>query len=148
MTAKAPARIKAPRRILSDQEMAELAERCFQFCKTATGVELYEYQENFARRIIQSVLLEDGEEITALFSRQAGKTESVAVSVVGLSVLLPTLARMDRLKDDERIGKFKDGFWVGIFAPSYELAGIMHSRMASRMQSESMKDILRPRPRH
>jgi hypothetical protein len=142
MTAQTPVRVKASKRILSDAEMAELAERCFEFCKTATGIALYEYQENFARRIIQSVLLEDGEEITALFSRQAGKTESVAVSVVGLCVLLPTLARMDRLKDDERINKFKDGFWVGIFAPSYELAGIMHSRMAARMQSDSMKEIL------
>jgi len=87
--------------------------------------------------------MEDGEEITALFSRQSGKTETVSVVVVGLSVLLPTLARMDGLKDDDRINKFKDGLWVGIFAPNYELAGIMHSRMAQRMMSETMQAVLK-----
>lgn len=135
-------KVKQPRHVLSYDEMIDLAERCFVFCKEASGVELYPYQEEFGRRICQSVLMEDGEEITALFARQSGKTETVSCVTVGLCVILPTLARMDGLKLDDRINKFKDGLWVGIFAPSYELAGIMHSRMASRMQSDSMLKVL------
>ena len=135
-------KIQQPKHILDNNQMLDLAEKCFEFCKTASGVTLYPYQENFARRMIQSVLLEDGEEITALFSRQSGKTETVSCVITGLCVILPSLARMPDLAKDDRIGKFKDGFWVGIFAPSYELAGIMHSRMSARMQSESMMSVL------
>lgn len=134
---------KAPRHILTREELLDVAEKCFQFCLEATGVSLYPYQENFARRICQSVILEDGDEITALFARQSGKTESVSVAVVGLSVILPTLAKTPGLKEDDRINKFKRGLWVGIFAPNYELAGVMHSRMANRMQSETMMQVLK-----
>lgn len=133
---------KAPSHVLSRAELLDVAERCFTFCKEATGVDLYPYQEEFARRICQSIILEDGEEITALFARQSGKTESVSVVVVGLSVILPTLARTAGLKEDDRINKFKDGLWTGIFAPNYELAGVMHQRMAARLQSETMLQVL------
>jgi hypothetical protein len=134
---------KGPSHILSRAELLDIAEKCFQFCIEATGVQLYPYQEQFARRICQSIILEDGEEITALFARQSGKTESVSVAVVGLSVILPTLAKTAGIKEDDRINKYKDGLWVGIFAPNYELAGVMHSRMANRMQSDTMLQVLK-----
>ena len=79
---------KKPNHVLSRKELLDIAEKCFQFCLEATGVQLYPYQEQFAKRICQSIILEDGEEITALFARQSGKTESVSVAVVGLSVIL------------------------------------------------------------
>ena len=129
-------------KILSRQELLDIADKAFDFCMQASGIELYPYQQEFGRRICQSVILEDGEEITALFSRQSGKTETVSCVVPSLCVLLPTLAQVPDLAADERISKFKDGFWCGIFAPNYELAGIMHSRMASRLQSESMLAVL------
>ena len=128
---------------LSREALLELSEKCFSFCKTASGIDLYPYQEEFGRRICQSVVMEDGEEITALFSRQSGKTETMAVVAVGLAVILPKLAKMKGLREDDRMSKFKKGLWVGIFAPSYELAGIMHSRMAARMQSDSMRAVLK-----
>ncbi len=133
---------RKPNHVLSRAELLDISEKCFQFCLESTGVELYEYQKEFARRICQSIILEDGEEITALFARQSGKTESVSVVVVGLMVILPTLAKTAGLKEDDRINKYKDGLWVGIFAPNYELSGVMHSRMASRMQSDSMMRVL------
>lgn len=136
-------RIRQLKHVLSRQELLDLADKCFEFCLTSTGIDLYPYQRAFGLRICQSIILEDGEEITALFSRQAGKTEVVSCVIVGLCVILPTLAKMKNLKRDDRIAKFKDGLWVGIFAPSYELAGIMHSRMASRMSSKSMLEVLK-----
>lgn len=130
-------------KVLSRAALIDLATKAFEFCKTASGITLYPYQEEFGLRICQSVLLEDGDEITALFSRQSGKTETVSCVVPALCVLLPTLAQIPELAVDARISKFKDGFWVGIFAPNYELAGIMHSRMASRLSSAPMQEILR-----
>ena len=89
------------------------------FCEKGSGVELYPYQKEFGLRIIQSLLLEDNAEITALFSRQSGKTETVSTIVPGLCVILPILANIPDIGIDRRIGKFKHGFWVGIFAPNY-----------------------------
>lgn len=129
--------------VLDDDEILAIAERVFQFCMSATGITLYPYQQEFGLRIVQSLLLEDGEEITALFSRQSGKTETVAVVVDGCIVILPILAKIPNLARDSRLAKFKDGFWVGIFGPSKEIAGIMHARMSSRLQSPQMKEAAR-----
>ena len=52
---------------------ANLVDKIYQFCLFFSGRNLYPYQEQFARRIIRSVIENDGEEITALFSRQSGK---------------------------------------------------------------------------
>jgi hypothetical protein len=128
--------------VLSEEEMLDIADKVFDFCIVATGVSLFPYQKEFGLRIIQSLLLEDGEEITALFARQSGKTETVACVVVGCLVLLPILAKIPELAVDTRISKFKDGLWVGIFAPTHELGGIMHQRMALRMASGTMEKVL------
>ena len=48
----------------------ELVKKIYKFCEAYSGVELFPYQQQFAYRIIRSVLENDGEEITALFSRQ------------------------------------------------------------------------------
>lgn len=45
----------------------------YSFCELYGNRHLFPYQEQFARRLIRSVLLNDGAEITALFSRQSGK---------------------------------------------------------------------------
>ena len=129
--------------ILTKQEIMDLAEKCYLFCEKGSGVELYPYQKEFGLRIIQSLLLEDNAEITALFSRQSGKTETVSTIVPGLCVILPILANIPDIGVDRRIGKFKHGFWVGIFAPNYELAGIMHTRMSKRITSQEMEEILK-----
>lgn len=67
-------------------------------------------------------------------------TETVAVTVCGLSVLLPILAK--NLPHDERIKKFERGVWIGIYAPNYLQAGIMWNRMKARMYSKESKTAL------
>ncbi len=130
-----------PGHTLSRDEILQVADKVVQFCQISTGMTFHPYQAPFALRLIQSLLLEDGEEITALWSRQSGKTETIATTVVGCMVILPRLAQVPALAADSRIAKFKDGLWVGIFAPVYDQGGIMHSRMAVRMASESMREV-------
>ena len=55
----------------------ELVNAIFSFCEIYSGVTLFPYQEQFSKRVIRSVLENDGEEITALFSRQSGKSEYI-----------------------------------------------------------------------
>jgi hypothetical protein len=67
-------------------------------------------------------------------------TETLANIVVGCMVLFPVFAR--NIYWDQRIAKFRNGLWVGIYAPNYEQTGILWSRMKSRMYSNSSKSAL------
>lgn len=51
----------------------ELVDMIANFCEMYCGVSYYPYQAQFAKRIIRSVLENDGLELTALFARQMGK---------------------------------------------------------------------------
>lgn len=120
----------------------ELVNRMFTFCELYSGKTMYVYQEQFSKRVIRSVLENDGEEITALFSRQSGKSETIALTVGGLMIILPQLANMPMFADDPRLMQFKDGLWVGIFAPSQRQAQITYNRIRARIQSKSATAVL------
>lgn len=120
----------------------ELVNRIFMFCELYSGITLYPYQEQFSKRVIRSVLENDGAEITALFSRQSGKSETVSVTVGGLMIILPELANMPMFADDPRLTMFKDGVSIGIFAPSQRQAQITYGRIKSRIQSKAAQAVL------
>ena len=119
-----------------------LVNKIFDFCELYSGKTLFPYQEQFSKRVIRSILENDGDEITALFSRQSGKSETIAVTVGGLMIILPTLANMPMFADDKRLSMFKDGLWVGIFAPSQRQAQITYGRIKARIQSKSSQAVL------
>lgn len=120
----------------------ELVNRVFNFCELYSGRTLFPYQEQFSKRVIRSILTNDGAEITALFSRQSGKSETIAVTVGGMMIILPTLANMPMFADDPRLEMFKDGLWVGIFAPSQRQAQITYGRMKARLQCKTARAVL------
>jgi hypothetical protein len=120
----------------------ELVNRIFNFCELYSGKTMYPYQEQFSKRVIRSVLENDGEELTALFARQSGKSETIAITVGGLMIILPQLANMPMFADDHRLSSFKDGFWVGIFAPGKRQAEITYNRIKSRLQCKSALAVL------
>lgn len=125
---------------LTDKQMEKLADVVLSFSQAMCGVTLHDYELEFGWRLIYSVLVEDAEEITALFSRQSGKTETTAVCVCGLLVMLPVLA--EKLRHDRRIAKFAAGLWVGVYAPHYHQSNIMFRRMKARMYSQEAKSTL------
>jgi hypothetical protein len=119
----------------------QLVDKIIRFMDALSGREegaLYPYQERFARRMIESVVIGDAEEITALFSRQSGKSETVANVVATLMILLPRLAHIY----PDLLGKFKDGMMVGLFAPVESQAETLFSRVVSRLTSQSAQEIL------
>lgn len=120
----------------------ELVRIIFNFCEIYSGVVFYPYQEQFSKRVIRSVLENDGEEITALFARQSGKSETVATTVGGMMIILPQLSNMPMFIDDPRLMMFKDGFWVGIFAPSLRQAQTTYGRMKARLQCKQSIAVL------
>lgn len=121
---------------------SELVAKIHVFCELASGVKYYPYQEQFGKRIIRSVLENDGLELTALFARQMGKSETVANTIGGLMIILPQLANLPMFVNDKRLQMFKDGFWVGIFAPSLRQAQTTYNRLKARIQSPSAMEVL------
>jgi hypothetical protein len=123
---------------LSKEFVKALVEKIMGFMKVLVGHELHAYQQPLARRLIESVIINDGEEITALASRQSGKSETIANTVATLMVILPRLAKMY----PELMGKFGDGIMVGMFAPVQSQVETLYSRTVSRLTSESALDVL------
>lgn len=111
----------------------KLVNKILIFVDELAGHPLHPYQREFAYRVVESIVINDGEEITALFSRQSGKTETIANVVAGLMILLPKLARIYPLW----LSKFADGFWVGTFAPVESQAETLYGRIVSRLTSET-----------
>lgn len=123
----------------------ELAKRIVEFgellCQTRMGrrITLYNYQRVFAVTIIESVLLRNGAEPTALYSRQSGKSEVLAVVALACAVLIPVLAR--EFPDDPRLGSFLRGFRIGIYAFKQDKAQIIYDRMREYATTQHALDI-------
>jgi len=123
---------------LSQDFVNKLIDKIMQFMVVLVGHDLHSYQKPLARRIIESVIINDGEEITALASRQSGKTETVSDTLATLMVILPLLSRLY----PDLLSKFKNGLWVGMFAPTEAQAETLFSRTVTRLTSERATEIL------
>ena len=122
-----------------DREFVDgLIDKILLFCEALSGNPYHNYQRDFSRRLIESVVIRDAEVLTAVAARQTGKTELVANTVAGLMILLPRLARLF----PKLLGAYKDGFWVGLFAPVEGQVETLYSRVVSRLTSERAQDIL------
>ena len=119
-----------------------LVNKIFAFCQTYSEITFYPYQEQFSKRLIRSVLENDGAEITSLFARQTGKSETVATTVGGMMIILPILANLPMFADDIRLKGYKKGLYVGIFAPSLRQAQTTFSRMKQRLSCKSSEQVL------
>lgn len=118
--------------------VAQLVDRIWQFITVFTGIEMFPYQEEFGKRIIESIVLADGDTVTGEFSRQSGKTETLSNVISGLMVILPILAKMY----PRWLKKFERGFWVGCFAPIESQVETLFGRIVDRLTCEHALEIL------
>ena len=123
---------------LSQQFVDRLIDKIMQFLVVLVGHDLHPYQKPLARRVIESVVINDGQEITALAARQSGKSETIADTVATLMVLLPRLAKIY----PDLLGKYKDGLWVGLFAPTEGQAETLFGRTVTRLTSDRAQEVL------
>jgi len=125
---------------LSAEFVSRLIDKMMMFMEELVGHPLHPYQQPLSRRIIEAVIIgkEGGAEITALAARQSGKSETIANTVATLMILLPKLAMLY----PDLLGKYKNGIWVGLFAPTEGQAETLFSRTVSRLTSERANEIL------
>lgn len=121
-------------------DIEDMTIKTVKFCEAISGIEFYPYQTEYAKGIVRSLLANDGEEITALFSRQSGKSEVNACVVAGCMVILPILAKL--FPWYEPLQNYKNGLYVGIFAPSGDQANTTFGRTKTRINSKNAEMIL------
>lgn len=105
----------------SKEDLEDFVEKCLDFTEIFCATPFYEYQREFARAIITDILDSRGNTLTGLFSRQSGKSETMANTAASMMVLLPQLANAMRDKISyqwPQLRKFRRGLFVGIFTPS------------------------------
>jgi hypothetical protein len=142
-TAEEMAALESTKIDLAPQSQAQvdaLVERLLIFADELSGHPLYGYQRPFAARIMESVIINDGATTTALFSRQSGKTETVAASIATMMIMLPRLAKLPHFSD--LLEGFSEGVWVGAFAPVDDMAKTLFSRIVSMLTSERAQAIM------
>lgn len=115
----------------------EITSKIMEFGKILTGISLYDYQEQAAYALIYSVITFSGDVKTMLFSRQSGKSETIAFVIDTLCVLLPALGNI--IPDLEQ---FKTGFRVGLFAPQSDQVTTTYSRALTRLNSANAEMVL------
>lgn len=103
---------------------------------------LYAYQIQVCKRIIRSLLDNDGDEITALQSRQSGKSEEAGVTLAGCAVILPILANLPMFENDERFTNYRHGLKVGVYAPIKHQAQNIFNRIRKFLTSPNALEIL------
>ncbi len=116
----------------------ELVKRIIVFTEEFCDVELFPYQIPIAYRLIESVILGDGEEMTVVATRQSGKSEVLSNVMASLMVILPKLAKIY----PTWLEKFEKGFWCGVFAPVEDQADTVFSRIVSKLTSDHAVDFL------
>ena len=124
--------------VFSQDFIDRLVDKIMLFMEGLVGHSLHDYQQPLAKRIIEAVLIGKGDEITALASRQSGKSETIANTVATLMVLLPKLSVLY----PELLDKYKNGIWVGLFAPTEGQAETLFGRTVSRLTSERAQELL------
>ena len=122
----------------SQEFIDSLVAKCLVFTEELVGHPFFRYQRLVAARLIESVIIGDGETISFLCARQAGKTETVANVIAALMILLPRLAKLY----PDLLDKFRNGLMVGVFAPTENQVETMYGRIVDRLTSERAVEIM------
>jgi Terminase RNaseH-like domain len=115
-----------------------LVDKLMTICDVVSGSPLRRYQKPFARRIFESLILDDGATLTALFARQTGKSETVAAVIATAMIMLPPLAKAF----PDWLGKFARGVRVGAFAPVDDQADTLFGRIVSKLTSQGAVGVM------
>lgn len=120
----------------------QIIERLIPLGEEMTGNKLYDYQRDFVKAILKSFIDNDGHTITALISRQAGKTESITVAILICLVVIPRLSEFF-----PQLARYSRGVKVGAYSPVtgqvetvlYRVKGALRSYEGQQILSD--KDI-------
>jgi len=129
--------------------LEEVCKRVVALAQVVSGVNFYPYQVRMTHRLVESLLKHDGEVITALFSRQSGKSTCVGAISAACAMILPILAQ--KFPDDwklnitDHLGNYRgfaNGLRVGIYAPRLEQANVTFDNVKRCFETDTAKKVL------
>lgn len=123
---------------ISQEFVAKLVTKLLIVCDQVAGAPLYRYQRPLAARILESLIINDGADITALASRQSGKSQTLSATLATAMIMLPILA----LIYPDLLGKYRTGVWVGAFAPVELQAETLYNRITGMLNSDGAQEIM------
>ena len=113
--------------------LQKLQDSFIKFTRATIGLDLYPYQYPPAKYILYSILKHDGSEYVLEWSRQSGKSTTMACITAFVATSFPILFPDQFLTNPPRIG---------IFAPKFEQTAIIYTRALQALSSEFVKDTL------
>ncbi|NBO61924.1 MAG: hypothetical protein EBU82_13330, partial [Flavobacteriia bacterium] len=122
----------------SEEFVDQLVKKLIVFTEEFCDIEFFPYQIPIAYRLIESIVLGDGDEVTVIGCRQSGKSEVLSGVMASMMVILPKLAPVYPTWLD----KFEKGFWCGVFAPTEDQADTVFSRIVTKLTSEHALNFL------
>ena len=122
----------------SQEFIDQLVLKLILFTEEFCNVTFFPYQVPIAYRMIESIVIGDGEEMTLVATRQSGKSEVLSNVLAAMMVILPKLSKVY----PTWLGKFEKGFWCGVFAPVEDQADTVFSRIVNKLTSEHAMDFL------
>lgn len=144
------------RRILNEQNhdpktqlaLSAVVNRVVVLAQMLSEKKFYDYQIELCARIVESLLLHDGEVLTILMARQMGKTECIGSISAAIAVIFPTLAKQYpndwrlNLTDDQGVYRgYAFGIRIGIYAPRLDQSGLMFDRVKKALGTDTAKKI-------
>lgn len=123
---------------LSQEFVDKLVSKLLIVCDQVAGAPLYQYQKPLATRIMESLIINDGADITALASRQSGKSQTLSATLATAMIMLPILARIY----PDLLGKYSNGVLVGAFAPVELQARTLYTRITGMLGSKGATEIM------
>lgn len=129
--------------------LPDLIEAVLKLAEALAEITLYDYQRVFARRVVEAIFMREADMLTALMSRQSGKTSVIGAITCACMVIIPELAK--QFPDDWRfnltdsLGRYrgyKHGIDFGIYAPILDQAQTMFERIRLYFDTASAKTIL------
>lgn len=131
-------------------DLDQICTRIVALAQVMMEMTFYPYQVRVAYRIVESLLLHDGDVITSLMARQVGKTQCVGGTVAACAVMLPDLARkfpndwrLNITDDSGTYRGFAHGLNVGIYAPRQDQSAITFDRVRTAFETKSAKKVLK-----
>lgn len=129
--------------------LAVIVTRVVALAQALAEKKFYPYQVELTFRIVESLLLHDGEVLTALMGRQMGKSESVGAIVSAIALILPFLAKkypLDwklNLTDENGVYRgYAFGVKIGIYAPKKEQASMLFERVKRALATDTAKQVI------
>jgi len=121
-------------------DLQKVVDQILSFSQKITKTTLYDYQKPFARRIIESIVYNEGAEVTGEWPRQTGKTFSIITILSGCAILLPILAQA--LSQVGLLQIYSKGLWIGIFAPTDDQADTPFNIADKYFKTEEIVSLL------